>query len=240
MTFRSAKSGGASAGNVNHTISWSGIGAVAGDTAVLALGWNFNGTALIGFSGWSIFVHPTGLSGNQLTVLTKTLTAGDISAGSQVFNFDSSTRLAWAVALFDSDIALGTPVQATGITSGSSVTTLNDNTEVFTAWVNAIASGTTGNTLSFANGTTDALGVTTVASGVQMAVAIGRVASAAPGSFSAGAVTNASTGAGTNQDVAFEISPADPGWGFLLLEDGTPLVLEDDTLLVKDTFSAQP
>lgn len=231
MAFVNASAGGAAAGNVNHTITLP-AGAAAGHKAVLLLGWNFNGTLLLVPAGWDLMIKPAGLSGNQEAVLTKTLTAGDVSAGTFVCSFDSSTRLAWAMGLWNQDVSFGTPVTSTAPGgAGPSVTTTKANSEVLTLWVNAISSGVQGNDLSYQIGTTDAAGKTTVASGTQMAVCFGRVSAPSIAAYDAGVVANSATGGGTNQVVAFEVF-FDPTLLLLKEDSSGDILLEDGTFLL--------
>lgn len=94
----SGDSGSSTGGSFNATFHAS---AVAGDVAVLAVAQN--GTQSIsGLSGWTIDPNtPVTVSGNnnRLTVYTKELTSGDISAGLVAVTFGGAQRYAWAVVV---------------------------------------------------------------------------------------------------------------------------------------------
>lgn len=205
-TFRGANAGGVAAVASSISVVYSTIpGVAAGDTALVAVGWNFNGTTINTPAGWTLVLMPTGNSGSQLALFSKTLSSGDVTAGSVTVTFNATTRASWVVGVYQGAMAFGTPVTAVGnatLTTGGSVTTVNPSAEVVTIWTSS-PSAPPAVTLAYANGTTDAQGKTTIGTSTQTTTAFGRRVALTPGSYSAGTVTGAS-GAGANQYIAFE------------------------------------
>src|SRR4051812_22836328 len=100
MALRGGNGGGVSAVASSVAVDYSTItGVSAGDTAIIAVGWNFNATTVITPTGWTPLDVPVGSSGNQLAVFFKTLTAAEVTAGSVTVSFSATSRVAWAVAV---------------------------------------------------------------------------------------------------------------------------------------------
>lgn len=239
------------------TLNFNSTGAVAGDTVAFGIMWQFNGTTMTTPAGWTSVSAPAGTSGNQLRVIAKQVTSGEVTTGSVAVTFSASAVIVAVAHAYAGTVTFGTPVTSNNLTTAPAVTVGTAGSDVLTYWGITHATLQPG-TVAFASGTLTQNPASNRSANSNVRLSGDRLTTVATGSQGAGATTVTGNAAATTQGIAFEVigpastnytaSPADPEAitdtaatvQALVRAASDPEAITDATNLDRSTSAADP